>query len=149
LEKAPFSTLSLAQAQRSPPQTRSVIQASDWRRTQPILQWRKKLFQTLQVFVEIQRTIGRDGARAAQISLAGRKNKGRGAKNFSRGMEEDGVTWGESDSIGKQMLRKALNERWQYVGGNRLLRIQVIDGVEHWDYFENGRREETLGVPPE
>jgi hypothetical protein len=48
-------------------------------------------------------------------------------------MEEDGVTWGESDSIGKQMLRKALNERWQYVGG-RLLRIQVIDGVEHWDY---------------
>jgi hypothetical protein len=55
--------------------------------------------------------------------------------------EEDGVTWGEDNSIGKQVLRKALNERWQYVGG-KWLRIQAIDGVEHWDYFEDGRREE-------
>jgi hypothetical protein len=61
--------------------------------------------------------------------------------------EEDGVTWGENDSIGKQMLRKALNERWQYVGGSKWLRIQVIDGVEHWSYFEDGRREEGTASP--
>jgi hypothetical protein len=63
-----------------------------------------------------------------------------------------GITWGDDDSIGAHlrtcpphsMLRIALQERWLRVD-DRLLRIQVIDGVVHWDYFDDEKRPEGSG----